>query len=130
MEKRLRFPVRFGSVSAGALNKRGAWGAGAHGCGRRSSEVVHARHEAEKAARMGHGGRFIFTLRASRRAEEAASTVRGSPERNRKRPGYLEMCVNRLLKRPRYFKRLVTHRNGFGNVLYQWFETSEMFSNG
>lgn len=81
---------------------------------------------------MGHGGRFIFTSRASRRAEEAASTVRGSPERNRnrRRPGHLEMCVNHLLKRPRYFKRLVTHRNGLGNVLYQWFETSEMFSNG
>ena len=81
---------------------------------------------------MGHGGRFIFTSRASRRAEEAASTVRGSPERNRnrRRPGHLEMCVNHLLKRPRYFKRLVTHRNGFGNVLYQWFETNGVFSNG
>ena len=81
---------------------------------------------------MVHGAWFIFTSRASRRAEEAASTVRGSPERNRKRkrPGHLEMCVNRLLKRPRYFKRLVTHRNGLGNVLYQWFETNEMFSNG
>ena len=100
--------------------------------GGRSSEVLHARHEAEKAAHMVHGARFIFTSRASRRAEEAASTVRGSPERNRKRrrPGHLEMCVNRLLKRPRYFKRLVTHRNGLGNVLYQWFETNEMFSNG
>lgn len=81
---------------------------------------------------MGHGGRFIFTSRASRRAEEAASTVRGSPERNRnrRRPGHLEMCVNHLLKRPRYFKRRFTHRNGFGNVLYQWFETNGVFSNG
>ena len=98
----------------------------------RSSEVVHARHEVEEAAHMVHGARFIFTSRASRRAEEAASTVRGSPERNRnrRRPGHLEMCVNHLLKRPRYFKRRFTHRNGLGNVLYQWFETSEMFSNG
>lgn len=81
---------------------------------------------------MGRGGRFIFTSRASRRAEEAASTVRGSPERNRnrRRPGHLEMCVNHLLKRPRYFKRRFTHRNGLGNVLYQWFETNGVFSNG
>ena len=40
------------------------------------------------------------------------------------------MCENSRLKQIVYFKRPITHKNGPGNVLYQWFETIGAFSNG
>ena len=48
----------------------------------------------------------------------------------RDRPENAGMCENSRLKQIDNFKRPITHKNGPGNVLYQWFETNGAFSNG
>lgn len=48
----------------------------------------------------------------------------------RDRPKNAGMCEDSRLKQIDNFKRPITHKNGPGNVLYQWFETNGAFSNG
>ena len=40
------------------------------------------------------------------------------------------ICENHLLKCTGWFQKVVFAQNGLGNVLYQWFETNGVFSNG